>query len=553
MEHTVLFRVRYSETDQMGTWRNRGQLRTLDTCRKHAQRKKSVTSTELTPIAIGNRKTVTVNANTGTYSANSLNQYTQRTVPGYVWELGTAASNATVTVNLQPTARKGEYFSKQLSVNNSSSAVYAQLTTVAVLKNSGGDTNQPDVVTSSTGSVFVAKSPELFGYDADGNLTNDGRWAYTWDAENRLIGMSALSSNIGPTSVTFGYDYLGRRINKHVVSYPVAPPWGFPTTWYVYDGWNLVGELNSTNGPVRSYAWGLDLSGSPQGAGGIGGLIAANIGTNGTHFVVFDGNGNITALVDAGSGTVSAQYEYSPFGETLRATGPMAKANPFRWSTKYTDDETGVVMYPNRPYSPSTGRWLGRDALEEYGSDNLYAFVANDPVDRVDPLGLEEFTSITIKRKTVKWIELLKAKLGKKPSPDDPYGHWWIEFDGEGYGWWPKNGVTLIQTLTGVPGQLNGTDWMYAHGYATSTRDGHYGDSGDIQFHPQRHIFILFGTPKLKYGPGAGKHCKCVTEGEVKDCLRKFVQTYSGSWSYPWGQNCHSFQKAAMDACCLTN
>ncbi len=51
---------------------------------------------------IGNRKTATANGNAGTYTVNNLNQYTQRTVPGYVWELGSATNAATVTVNNQP-------------------------------------------------------------------------------------------------------------------------------------------------------------------------------------------------------------------------------------------------------------------------------------------------------------------------------------------------------------------------------------------------------------------------------------------------------------------
>jgi RHS repeat-associated protein len=57
---------------------------------------------------------------------------------------------------------------------------------------------------------------------------------------------------------------------------------------------------------------------------------------------------------------VLAQYEYGPFGELLRATGPMAKANPFRFSTKYQDDETDLVYYGRRYLNTSTGRWLSR-------------------------------------------------------------------------------------------------------------------------------------------------------------------------------------------------
>jgi YD repeat-containing protein len=106
---------------------------------------------------IGNRATNNTNGRESIYTANALNQYTQRTVPGTVWELGSAASNATVTINNQPVARQGEYFAGEITVNNATSAVYTQLTTVAVLKNAAS--NQMDVVSSVTGKVFVARSP----------------------------------------------------------------------------------------------------------------------------------------------------------------------------------------------------------------------------------------------------------------------------------------------------------------------------------------------------------------------------------------------------------
>jgi len=339
---------------------------------------------------IGNRELSAVSGQWSAYSANNLNQYTQRTVPGYIWELGTAASNATVMVNNQPVTRQGEYFHKLLLVNNASSAIYTQLTTVAVLKNAGS--NQLDIVSSTTGKVFVAKSPELFAYDADGNLTNDGRFAYVWDAENRLVNVetavSAVQAGAPKQKLLLGYDSQSRRVSKVVSNY-VSGSWLLASdSRFIYDGWNLLAELNATNGVVRSYTWGLDLSGSEQGAGGIGGLLSVNAGTNGTHFVAFDGNGNVTALVDAGSGNISAQYEYSPFGELIRATGPMSKQTPFRFSTKYQDDEAGLLYYGYRYYQPVTGRWVSRDPIEEIGSESLYAFVLNDAINQIDPFGL---------------------------------------------------------------------------------------------------------------------------------------------------------------------
>ena len=76
-----------------------------------------------------------------------------------------------------------------------------------------------------------------------------------------------------------------------------------------------------------------------------------------------------------------------PFGEVVRATGPMAKANPFRFSTKYQDDETDLLYYGYRYYSASMGRWNSRDPLAEVGGRNIYCFVANAPVISFDKDG----------------------------------------------------------------------------------------------------------------------------------------------------------------------
>ncbi len=146
--------------------------------------------------------------------------------------------------------------------------------------------------------------------------------------------------------------------------------------------------------PPTSFPWGLDLIGSlPDGqigAGGVGGLVCLNDPTNGVFYPAYDGNGNLAALVKS-DGTVSARYEYGPFGELIRATGPMAGKNPFRFSTKYQDPETGFLYYGYRYYNPTAGRWLSRDPIGEEGGLSLYHFTGNDPVNGVDILGLSLF------------------------------------------------------------------------------------------------------------------------------------------------------------------
>jgi RHS repeat-associated protein len=146
---------------------------------------------------------------------------------------------------------------------------------------------------------------------------------------------------------------------------------------------------------LRSYVWGLDLSGSMQGAGGVGGLLQVSVllPSPFTLLPSYDGNGNILSAIDASNWTVAASYEYGPFGEPLKATGSAAALNPFRFSTKYTDAETGLLYYGFRYYDPSTGRWLTRDPIEENGGRNLYAMVGNDPISVLDYLGLAHLAS----------------------------------------------------------------------------------------------------------------------------------------------------------------
>jgi hypothetical protein len=116
-------------------------------------------------------------------SANLLKQYTSRDVPGAADIIGIAHANASVTVNGSSPYRKGEYFWKELAINNASAAIWQAVTNIASLTG----TNQ-----TNRGNLFLPMTPESFGYDADGNTTNDGRFAYTWDAENRLTQVESL-------------------------------------------------------------------------------------------------------------------------------------------------------------------------------------------------------------------------------------------------------------------------------------------------------------------------------------------------------------------------
>jgi RHS repeat-associated protein len=156
-------------------------------------------------------------------------------------------------------------------------------------------------------------------------------------------------------------------------------------------GNDLVGHQPSgtTTNLVRSYVWGLDLSGSEQGAGGVGGslFIGNRSSVIGHYAAAYDGNGNVMALVDMAGAGLAAAYEYGPFGELIRSTGAMSESNPFRFSTKYQDEETGLLYYGYRYYQPVTGRWINRDPIGEKDGLNLLMFCANDPLLWIDRLG----------------------------------------------------------------------------------------------------------------------------------------------------------------------
>ncbi|NLH73923.1 MAG: RHS repeat-associated core domain-containing protein [Verrucomicrobia bacterium] len=169
------------------------------------------------------------------------------------------------------------------------------------------------------------------------------------------------------------YDHQGRRIRQTVFNdRDDGQGSELSDTIFLYDGWNLVAELNAnaSNAKVRTYVWGADLSGTMQGAGGVGGLLKVTYygGSTTNAFAAYDGNGNVMALVDASNGSVCAHYEYGPFAEPIRISGPISKLNPLRFSTKYTDDESGFLYYGYRFYNPSTGRWLSRDPIGELGA-----------------------------------------------------------------------------------------------------------------------------------------------------------------------------------------
>lgn len=346
---------------------------------------------------IGNRRSQRRNGVLTEYAPNLLNQYVQRSVPGAVEVLGWASPSATVSVTVddglpQRATRQGELFWHLAKVDNAVMAQRPRITVTGVA--SGVGPAQEDAVTEVPRWVHVPRSPEILVHDADGNRVEDASWRYTWDAENRLIAMetspAAAEAGVPRRRLEFGHDAMGRRAAKRVYA---AGPGGWTLTAhtrFLHDGWNLVAELDALSGHAvrRTQIWGNDLSGSLRGAAGVGGLVAVREGAGTARLLAADGNGHVVAAVRADDGSVAARYDYTPWGELLRLEGAWAAQNPWRFSCRYTDLETGLVHFGRRYLDPAEGRWLNRDPLGEAGGANLYAFVQNSPHRWADPLGL---------------------------------------------------------------------------------------------------------------------------------------------------------------------
>ena len=245
-----------------------------------------------------------------------------------------------------------------------------------------------------------------YSYSPNGNLVQSGidgdhnpSWEYTYDDENRLVqltqwGVPDGSEDIIPVAYSdFVYDGLGRLRQRTDHTWIVGSgSWSeVGQTRYSYDGWRVIQERNSSNTPTVGYTRGNDLSGSLEGAGGMGGLLARSSGYSGgnwsTHnYYQADGNGNVTFMLNSSQSMV-AKYRYDPYGNAISSSGTLASANTYRFSSKEIHPTSGLYYYGYRWYSPGLQRWTSRDPTDEDRGINLYCFNYNSPAAYLDPSG----------------------------------------------------------------------------------------------------------------------------------------------------------------------
>ena len=247
----------------------------------------------------------------------------------------------------------------------------------------------PDAEATLRGAVWVPPTAETLAYDAAGNRQSSSQWDYGWDAKNQLVHARSKDYDTAAQGydLTFTYDAEGRRVSKHCITYQNGVQVAEKTVTFVWDGWDLLYERHQLPSGLttleRKYLWGPDLAdGAAGGAGGLL-LIGETKGNTTTNYIpIYDGTGHVVALTDINK-NLHATYAYGPFGEKIYATGDKANSNPWRWATKYLDEETGLYYFGHRFYDPITGQWLSREPLGESESVNLYAYCGNDPVNKV--------------------------------------------------------------------------------------------------------------------------------------------------------------------------
>jgi RHS repeat-associated protein len=212
----------------------------------------------------------------------------------------------------------------------------------------------------------VVKFLELT-YDNNGNthtkMVGSNTTTYAWDYENRMTSVTLPGSG---GTVSFKYDPFGRRIYK---SFSAGT-----TSAYAYDGNNLIEETNSTGGVVARYSQTQNID-EPL----------AMLRSAATSYFHADGLGSVTSLSNA-AGSIANTYTYDSFGKLTASTGSLV--NPFQYTARESDTETGLYYYRARYYDPSTGRFLGEDQIGNDEGANLYLYTRNNPINFNDPSGL---------------------------------------------------------------------------------------------------------------------------------------------------------------------
>jgi len=232
----------------------------------------------------------------------------------------------------------------------------------------------------SINNELSSTSDHIYQYDANGNTvvgwavptgaTTPVEMHYTYDVDNRLIEVRDAGDNL---IAQYAYDPFGRRLKKTV-------GWAAPTesTYYFYSDEGLIAEYDKDGLQQKTYGYkpGSTFTTDPQW-----------MKQGRAYYYYQNDHLGTPQLLTTASGTVVWSAQYTAFGKAeLTASGVE---NNLRFPGQYYDAETGLHYNYHRYYDPSTGRYVTADPIGLRGGDaNLFAYVANDPINWLDPFGL---------------------------------------------------------------------------------------------------------------------------------------------------------------------